>query len=121
MTEYLSQLHMDFHLLAMENIVNENTLHPFNRDLLSTYYVSKFSIISIRQYKEVKSLRKRPCLYFFGLQSLLISLLHLFYCRQFVPHVAESWVLYRQAALTFSLRPHIFEKMNYLPIELKVL
>ena len=89
--------------------------------VLSTYYVSKFCIISIRQYKEVKSLRKRPCLYFFGLQSLLISLLNLFYCGQFVPHVAKSWVLYRQAALTFSLRPHIFEKMNYLPIELKVL
>lgn len=112
---------MDFHLLAIENTVNENTLHPFNRDLLSTCYVSKFNIISIRQYKEVKSLRKRPCLYFFGLQSLLISLLHLFYCGQFVPHVAKSWVLYYQAALTFSLRPHIFEKMNYLPIELKVL
>lgn len=82
---------MDFQLLAMKNIVNDNTLHPFNRDLLSTYYVSKFYIISIRQYKEVKSLRKRPCLSFFGLQSLLISLLHLFNCGPFVPHVAKSW------------------------------
>lgn len=36
-------------------------LPPLNRNLLSTYRVSKFCILTIREYKEVESLSERGC------------------------------------------------------------